>query len=280
MLILVLMKKYLILLIIPLIGCVNANSQKLLAGDYRIFQGSKAWELAKAIDNDDATEIKEILTKDKKLVTVVDTMYGQTLLGLAVINLKYDAVKTLLELGADPNAFNNYDGKTPMMETFYIGSRIPKTDTKYLVLLLRYGGNPNLLSKYVDYGPDPSTPLAIACNAGNFSAVKILIESGADIKKNRSHVLFNALLSGNPDLVMYLLNKGIEYSKPMSPFYDGTKITVVDMLRDWTFEIGSDDYKKKMEIVAFLKEHGIDYRSSKIPEKYYNLYSKEYLSKY
>lgn len=279
------MKRYLILLIIPLIGCVNANSQKLLARDYRIFQGTKAWELAKAIDNDDATEIRKILTKDKKLVTVVDTMYGQTLLGLAVIDLKYNAVKTLLESGADPNAFNGYDGFTPLMKAIRNGGRVMPNDPRYLNILLKYGANPNLPSKKTDRGLGrvyfPLRPLQEAVDAGNVEYTKILVAAGGDLYFDRSAIMYGAMISAEPDMVMYLLSKGFDPKKPMFEGGDPNyPIYVAEQLRDWHFDIGSDAYKKKMQIVDLLKKQGIDYRKTKIPDDLYKMYDKNYLDKY
>ena len=279
------MKKYLILLIIVLIGCVNANSQKLKASDYRIFQGTKAWELAKAIDNDDASEIKEILTKDKKLVTVVDTMYGQTLLGLAVYNLKYDAVKALLESGADPNAFNNYDGFTPLMNAIEKGVRGMPSDPRYLNIILKYGGNPNLASKKIDKGTFPyyypELPLLKAASIGNVEYFKILVAAGGDWHKNASDIMNGALISRNPDMVMYLLNEGFDPKKPMLEGGDPNYPTyVAEELRHWNFDLGSDLYKKKMQLVDYLKKRGIDYRKTKIPDDVYQTRDKNYLEKY
>lgn len=55
---------------------------------------------------------------------------------------------------------------------------------------------------------------------------------------------------------------------------------ITDDLRNWCFDLGSDKYKKKMQIVDFLRVHGMDYRKTKIPEFYYNTHNKEYLEKY
>lgn len=274
------MKKHLILLIIPLFGCVNAYSQKLLASDYKIFQNTPAWELAMAINAEDTAKIKQIVNHDKLLMRVVDPKYGQTLLGLAVYKQKYNSVKTLVELGADPNAFNNYNGYTPLMNAIGLGGRSMKNDPRYLNLLLKHGGNPNLASKNTDYGPGSVTPIIIAADAGNLEYVEILERAGVNLFKDESAILFGALTSRNPDLVIYLLNKGFDVKTPMHPFLDGTKTTIASMLRDWRFDLSSVDYKKKMQIVEFLKEHGIDYRKTKIPKEYYKIETKEYLERY
>jgi len=263
-------------------GCIDQNNdapQKLLASDYRIFMGTKAWGLAKAINDDDTDAIKEIVKSNKQLINVTDPKYGQSVLALAVINLKLNSVKTLLELGANPNSFNNYNGRTPLIESLDIGEKITKNDPRYLNILLRYGGDPNLSAKQVDYGPGTPSPLNVAASHGNLEYVEILIKAGADLNKNSSSILYSALISRNPDLVIYLLNKRVDFKKPLK-IADGTWVTISELLRSWTFDLDSDDYLKKMQIVQFLKDHGIDYRKTKIPDHLYKVYGKDYLHKY
>jgi hypothetical protein len=69
------MKKYFFYLIVPclmLISCINddaANSQEqILASDYRIFQGTIAWDLAKAMHQDDSVKIRQLVGKNKQLI--------------------------------------------------------------------------------------------------------------------------------------------------------------------------------------------------------------------
>ncbi|MBS1531307.1 MAG: ankyrin repeat domain-containing protein [Bacteroidetes bacterium] len=279
------MKKYLILLVIPLFSCINGSSQKLLARDYRIFRGTKAWELAKAIDNNDVAAIKEILAKDKKLTTVVDTMYGQTLLGLAVINMKYNAVQALLESGADPNAFNDYDGFTPLMKAIKNGGKVMPNDRRYLDILLKYHADPNLPSKKINKGIyhhyNPLRPLQEAVSAGNVEYVEILVAAGGDLYFNPSSLMYSAMLSREPDMVLYLLNKGFDPKKPMFLNSDPNYPTsIAEELREWTFDLGSEAYKKKMQIVDLLKKQGIDYRNTKIPNDVALTHDRNYLEKY
>ncbi|BAU52569.1 ankyrin repeat domain-containing protein [Mucilaginibacter gotjawali] len=265
-------------------GDAVADGQNLLASDYRIFHGTIAWDLAKAIDGNDREKIIKIVGKNKHLINVVDPKYGQTLLGLAVYNDKYNSCQALVDLGANPNAPNNYDGKTPLMEAVNIGYADGETDSRLLILLLKHGGNPNNQQKYIDYsGSHGQTPLMIACAQGNLSYVKILINAGADINKNystHSSLLYSAMLSDNPDLVMFLIQKGIDFTKPLFITDSGSKEYITESLRTWRFDLGSEKYKKKMLIVAFLKEHGMDYRKTKIPDYYYDSYDAEYLNKY
>jgi hypothetical protein len=265
-------------------GDVVVDRQSLLASDYRIFQGTVAWDLAKAVHDDDADEIKQLVSKNKLLVNVVDPRYGQTLLGLAVYNEKYNSCKALVESGADPNAFNNYNGNTPLMEAADVDDPNSGPDPRYLILLLKHGGNPNLVQKYTDYaGATGQTPLIIACKLGALEYVKILIHAGANVKyKNDTgiSILYAATLSENPDIVIYLIQNGIDYKQPLFVIDMHQKEYIDENLRTWRFDLGSEKYKKKMQIVDFLKAHGMDYRKTKIPDDYYNMYDQNYLDKY
>jgi len=280
---------YFAILNLLLIGCINNETvdgqQKLLASDYHIFQRTTAWDLAKAVHDDDADKIKQVVRKNKGLVSVVDPTYGQTLLGLAVYNLKFNSAKTLVELGANPNASNNYDGRTPLMEGANIGYNGTDADSRFLILLLKHGGNPNTEQKFIHENTGAgSTPLSISCMQGNLEYVKILINAGADInyKKdpNEATLMSMATLSKNPDLVLYLLQIGVDFKQPTMIIYGGHKAYITDDLREWRFDIGSEKYRKKMEIVKFLKQHGMDYRKTKIPPYFYEQYDKDFLDKY
>ncbi len=257
---------------------VVVDQRSLLTSDYRIFQGTTAWDIAKAVHDDDADEIKQLVSKNKRLVSVVDPRYGQTLLGLAVYNEKYNSCKALVESGADPNQFNNYNGRTPLMEAANVGSYNSRNDTRYLILLLKHAGNPNLEQKHLDNsGSHGETPLTIACTLGALEYVKILVEAGAKVNyKSATNLsaLSTAMYSENPDIIVYLIQNGADYKQPTMIIDIHKKMYITDNLRYWRFDLGSEKYKKKMQIVDFLKIHGMDYRKAKIPDRYYNMYDK------
>jgi hypothetical protein len=277
-----------LVIVATLTRCTNgdavADRQTLLASDYQIFQGTIAWDLAKAVQDDDADKIKQIVNKNKRLVSVVDPRYGQTLLALAVYNEKYNSCKALVEVGADPNQFNNYDGQTPLMKAAGVDDYYSGPDPRYLSLLLKYGGKPNLEQKDMDYNHRGQTPLSIACSLRkSLACIKVLVNAGADVNyksETSASILSSAMLSENPDLVIYLIQKGIDYKQPMRITEMHKRKYITDDLRYWRFDLGSEDYIKKMLIIDFLKRHGMDYRKTKIPDNYYNLYDKNYLDKY
>lgn len=260
---------------------------KLLSGDYRLFQDTQAWDLVKAVEDKDVVKIKELVRKNKDLLTVREPRFGQPILKMAVMNENYNAVESLLTLGADPNMQDLDCGDSPLMRAANIGFATDHFDSRFLKLLLKYGGDPNA----EQHGPHKHgyTPLRYACESNSIEYVKILIDAGANINAVSVYgdvVLEDALVAAdlhrNPDLVIYLIKKGVDYKRALyTTIPEGEKRYITNDLRDWRFDLGSEEYKKKMWIVAFLKKNGMDYRKTPIPKQYLDGdYSKEYLEKY
>jgi len=265
---------------------IIVNKKELLAGDYRLFQSTPAWQLAKAVADSDTTKIKEQVNKNKSLLAFREPRFGQPLLTLAVRNTNYNSVKTLLELGADPNMQDLDHGESPTMAAADIGVNGAGADSRFLKLLLKFGGNPNAVEKGGQNNLG-NTPLIIACENSNLEYVEILVEAGADVNfvtENNYTALQAAVTSAGiidgPDIAIYLIKKGANYKYSFLIRNNGEKVYITDFMRDWLFDLGSDAYKKKMWLVDFLKKNDMDYRTTKIPEQYLKDYPKEYLEKY
>jgi hypothetical protein len=189
-------------------------------------------------------------------------------------------------LGADPNMQDLEDGASPLMEAADIGTNGIDADPRFLKLLLKYGGDPNA----VENGPlkqTKFTPLIVACRSGDLEYVKILIAAGANVNglsgygESPLEAACNEVeTTENPDIVLYLIEKGADYKRVLYKTVDKENEYITDAMREWRFDLGSDAYKKKMQLVDFLKKNGMDYRKTKIPEEFIPDYSKEYLEKY
>ncbi len=282
-----------------LTSCFNqekpVDKSKLMGNDYRLFQSTPAWTLAKAVEAGDVKKIKEEILQKKVSVDYQESRFGQTLLMLAIFNNEYDSAKTLLDLGANPNQHDTFKGETAVIKAS------SNDDPKYLKLLLDYKGDPNSIEN-VFSGPkkrinSERNSALTACisavyNKNDIEKVKLLVEAGANInytKKGIIQTVFaEALMLGKMDVALYLIEKGADYTKPITPtVIEGEDVTVLLILRKSIIDLDSEQYKKKMELVSFLKSKGLDYDKEPIPEgtiEYMkNMYPenwKEYVKRY
>jgi uncharacterized protein len=180
----------------------------------------------------------------------------------------------LLVLGANPNLHDTYKGKTSVIIA------AGNVDPKYLKLVLDYKGDPNSIEnifsdpkKKLDRSRNSALTACISAKEGKvLEKVKLLVEAGADInytKKGIIQTVFaEALIQGKMDVAMYLIEKGADYKKPITLFVGGGRedVSVLYLLRSSIIDLDSEQYKKKMEVIAFLKTKGLDYYKEPIPE--------------
>jgi hypothetical protein len=255
---------YLFMLLVALFYHAVKNPQYLNGSDVELYEHTKAWELAKAVKREDINTIKKMVTADTSLKNFVDKHIGMTILAFAVYNEKYQSTETLAELGADPN-LGSGNISAIHVESAFITAAGLKGTSKYLKLLLGYGGDVN--SEYRQLQEFGSiryeTPLEQAAYWNNFENVKILVAAGAQINFFRdsvNYVLSTPLNMGYMRIVKYLVvDCHADVKKPISYNIKGEAQYISFYLRDLNFSRGSNDYKLKMEVIDYLKKQGIDY---------------------
>jgi uncharacterized protein len=290
------MRKYVLLvsIIIFVVGCgklareQKMDKSKLLGSDYRLFQETPAWELAKAVWDDDFKKINELTQKDKNLINYRDPKLGKTLLFLTMWHNQLETFKLLLSLGADPNIHDTYDGTSPIIEACKCDFNI-----YFVKLLLKNGANPNdiEIGKRRDDNHTRYSPLMAAAESGNINLVRLLIDKGACLNYQNEFgrsALSIAITQEKYNVILYLLKKGVDYRMPTS--YDKAQhktYYIEDELQYMLPELNSSEYKTKMLIVDFLKGKGIIYKRVPIPEyvlkqakDMYPSSWQEYLNKY
>lgn len=120
---------------------IKADKEHLLGYDFRLFQDTEAWDLAKAVKWQNTSEIRRQISEQKVPVDFREEQYGQTLLMLAIRSKKYHSIPVLLELGANPNI--PYDSIKPGSQNAVMLACDNDTHPMVLKLLLKYGGDPN-----------------------------------------------------------------------------------------------------------------------------------------
>lgn len=303
------MKKVIIQLVLSclLLSCSNINrdkpvdKSKLSGRDYRLFQNTPAWELAKAVQDEDVIMIYKIVSENPKTINYQEPKYGNTLLKLSVMNQQFKSFKALLKMKADVNIHNTYDGTSALIES----CKSKYYDIKFVQLLVEYGANINDVETGVRRQGNSTrfTPLIEASQSGMLELVKFLISKGANVNYQNEFdqsALSESIMQKKYEVSYYLLQNGANYKQPIfyRPDYSipvekqnlndkGKPMYLVDVLRETFLDFDTDEYKYKMQIVDFLKNKGIYYRATPIPdyikkrvqEKYPNSW-KEYLEKY
>ncbi len=248
-----------------------------LGWDVRRFQTTKAWELAKAIEDNDLQEIKHQVIDLKVPIDTKDRKKLFTPLMYAVFNNDIQSVKVLLELGADPNIpTDSISDKGD--NSVIIASRYSDISIEILKLLLKYGGNPNSTECGRNYDMDgdwiPARSSALSCAvsiSGEIEKVKILVEAGANVNNYdgdfQDAPLMDALLLDRMNIALYLLEHGADYNykfRSCAPSSGGGSrdVDILYRLRQCIYPLDSQEYKDKLKVIKFLKDRGVDYRKS------------------
>lgn len=278
-------------------SCKNQETkfekEQFLGNDYRLFEKTPAWELAKAVEDEDTTKIGEILNNKKIDINFQEPKFGGTLLSLSIMNSQYQSAKKLLELGANPNVTDSYRGETAVINA------ASNDDPQYLELVLKYKGNPNAVENAPFKEDDQvrQTALLAAINLldpNSLKKVKLLVEAGADInycKKSPGVItklpLAEAITARKMDVALYLLQNGADFNLSLYKTIDEKDVFILEALRKCIIDLKSEQYKSKLEVKKFLKEKGLDYNKepipdyilSKIKQKYPNEWE-DYIKKY
>lgn len=283
-------KLFYLFVIIFVASCASRETiidkNELLGSDYRLFQSTPVWDLAKSVQDENVNQIKKLVLIDHLDVNYQEAQLGKTVLMLSILNDDFNSFKTLLECGANPNIHDTYTGSSAIIQA----ANIPGADTKYLTALLRHGANPNdeEVGERKDDNSTRNTPLLVACKNA-LEKVEVLVNAGANVDYRNEYnqtPLGESLLTDNLDIVLYLLEHGADYRKPITSTSE-KKYYLWEELRFKLYPLNSKEYARKMSIVNFLSRNGIEYRNVPIPpyaftqaQKEYPKNWKDYLKKY
>ncbi|MDH6254470.1 ankyrin repeat protein [Chryseobacterium sp. H1D6B] len=258
------MKKIILyILLFTIVGCnkidkdKKIDKSKLLGDDYRLFQDTPAWNLAKAVWDDDVDKIDEEVNKNTKIINYQEKKYGNTLLHLSIFNNNYKGFKELLKLGANPNIADSFHCSTPLI----VASEDFEDRTKYAEELIKYKANVNYIecSKGKEEQKTNRTALIAASRTGNLKMVKLLVGNGAEIdykKGSNGSAISSAVLRSNYNIVLYLLKHGADCNQVLYKKGDNDNLLDIYMR---TLEKEDSKFKSSreyQEIKELLKKKG------------------------
>ncbi len=175
-----LMEQQLKWLIISIMLCsLSACSQNKGPGyGWDLFKNTPNWELAQALKQEDSSKIKELLKNSSININFQESVFGQTLLHLAIGNDELISTRILLENGAKVNIRDSDDASAIHEASEY--PRLRKNAVPILSLVIRFGAKVNDTLIDVKRGHDTvafEVPLMEAAN--NLPCAKLLLENGA-----------------------------------------------------------------------------------------------------
>ena len=256
-----------------LLSCSSSNREKsvdraeLSNIDYRVFQNTPAWQLAKAVQDEDTEEIDKIVSENPRIINYQDSKYGNTLLMLTIMNQQLKSFNAILKNGAEVNTHNTYDGTSPLIEA----CSSKHYNLIFAKTLIEYGANINDIEtgKRRKGNSTRLTPLIAASKTGNLDLVKFLVMKGADINYQNEFgqsALSESVMVSNYEIAYYLLCNGADYNNPIFFRYDysvpveksnpkdkGKPMYLTDVLKEDISDDDTNAYKYKVLIMKFLK---------------------------
>ena len=213
------------------------------------FRNSHIWTLAKLVQSEDTAKMREFVNSNPAIdIDELDSKFHKNLLIWAIFNGRYKSVESLLRLGADPN-FTAFDGTTPLIYASRFLTSEYKADSRYIAILLKFGADPNKVTK--DSVSGLKTNALDAAAVTSIEYVKYLIEKGkADpfVKVNNISPVEQAVIQDQLEIVDYLISSSNVSLHIPSGTYGGGR-TVYDILVKKHYPSDSDLYTLQQRIL-------------------------------
>lgn len=210
-----------------LFSCSNMCREKIVdksgltGSDYRLFQNTPAWELAKAVEDENTEQIDKIVSENPELINYQESKYGETLLMLTIMNQQLKSFKALLKNGTDVNIHDTFDGTSPLImacsSEFY--------NITFAKTLIEYGADVNDVETGERRKENGTrfTPLIAASRTGRLDLVRFLASKGADVNYQNEFgqsALSESVMVDEYKVAYYLLQNGADYNRPIYYRFD------------------------------------------------------------
>ena len=261
-------KTVILLLSLAMIASCNyrdkpVDKNGLFSSDYRLYQDTPAWELAKAVWDNDISKIDKEVRKNPQLLNYQEPKYGMSLLHMSSCNGQFKSFKELLRLGANPNIYDFTHCTSPIIRCCLDY----RDNTKYVAELIKYGANVNDRECGKGRAPQKTefTPIRAAAYSGNLRMVKLLVEKGANLN-TQDNGLCTAIIQDHYDIALYLLEQGADCNGVIFKLEDGE--------HKWNYYIR--DLVKDSEQEEVIKAKSINEVSGQYVQGYRFRQAKEY----
>ncbi|CAF1083618.1 unnamed protein product [Rotaria sp. Silwood1] len=219
----------------------------------------KMTSFREAILNGNIPRIRQLADERPRLIQQAIDADGNTALGLAIELGEVDVVKTLLELGSDPNIANAFDGNHPLVILAKLRSEENSKMPILTDLLLSAGSDPLYEVRYqadtisrIDVTQTPSfheTPLLCSIRFQNEVLLRKLIERGVDINAPNPETGISPLM----------LAAELGYINMCNILIDaGANINACDHANNTALHLAIQGFGDKMPVIQALIEHGAD----------------------
>ncbi len=208
------------------------------------FLDTKAYDLAKAVKENDTNLINKLVIENDDLLKVTNPITGDNVLTLALHLNNYESFSRILRLGADPNFVNPFSKSSVLMEAcnYNWSSGSAEIQYRYIELLLSLGADPKYAfdKNYTDEkgrSYTASSPI-IEASRVDLNMVKLLIRYGANplvnLDSNAVSPISAALLGMKYDIALYYIDScDIDLTAPvMSVIQEPSKHRVSFYIQD------------------------------------------------
>lgn len=259
------MKIYIITVLLGITLSACSQSESLGPGyEFSLFKNTPNATLAKAVENEDTTDISRILEEKDIDINYQEPHYGNTVLSLAVSNGKVKSVKALLDHGADFNILDSNHFAAIHEATDMI--RLRKNVPQILKLLLQHGANPNMPADTTNSYDVSRFYFPLVGAITSLECTKLLLDYKANLYykiRGDYPIWANLLIQDLPFNENILVAKYIIVDKhmkmPDTILYrmpDRKPVRALDLLKKFKVYDDPEKIKAKQEILDYLNKIG------------------------
>jgi len=236
-------------------GGGTSCAKSMQANDY--FEVKPQLALAEAAASGNTEKLKQLLVEGVQ----VDGRgkEGMTALIWAILQQNKKGFQYLLENGADPNiqmTDSNLAASDLTAGNSAMSFAAMHEDPWYLEIVLKHGGNPNLVNPINGLTPIFECIMRSTRSSSRLMHVKMLIAAGANLNfqgKNGETPIIAGATTSSYDLVYAMLEGGADPA-----IKDKWGYTVLSEIRAIHTDPASEQYKWRNKTIDFLKAKGID----------------------